>query len=165
MVTEERLHELLDYDPETGVFTWKVDYGRTAKAGSEAKGSLGSGYRRISIDGRGYAAHRLVILWLLGVELPDGLVTDHVNGIRDDNRAANLRAATPSQNAQNSRLARNNTSGFKGVYWVRKHRKWVAKIQSQGRKECLGHFIEREKAAMAVRTARRHLHGEYARHA
>jgi len=90
--------------------------------------------------------------------------TDHKNGIRDDNRWTNLRAATKNQNMANMRKHRNNKSGFKGVSFHKESRKWVAFIQLNGKNKSLGYFkkpIEAHKAYCEV--ADKH-HGEFSNH-
>ena len=114
-LTAERLRALLDYDPVTGVFTWKATRTGQAVAGRIAGGALHTGYHRIQIDGRAFLAHRLA--WLYVHEVwPQGQI-DHINGVKADNRIANLREATASQNGQNRRGSQiNNGSGLLGVY-------------------------------------------------
>jgi hypothetical protein len=98
MLTAERLRELLDYDPETGRFIWRKDHptAKHIKAGSVAGTKNGRGYWVIGVAGAKYVAHRLAWLYVTG-EWPAHLV-DHENGDRLDNRFANLREATDSQN-------------------------------------------------------------------
>lgn len=92
-LTLERVKELLNYDPETGLFSWNAKRGRCAKLA--VAGSWNSyGYRRITVDGRGYPAHRLAWLHVHG-RWPQGEI-DHINGIKHDNRLANLCEATSS---------------------------------------------------------------------
>jgi hypothetical protein len=162
MLTAERLRELLDYDPETGVFTRRVDAGSRGKAGSVAGGyhSRG-GYLEIGIDGRVYYSHRLAILYVTG-EWPTAHV-DHINNVKDDNRFANLREATKAQNATNSKRRSDNTSGFKGVGYDPRRRRWVARIRYGGRTTCLGRFKTPDAAHAAYRAAAQELHGEFAR--
>src|SRR5687768_770720 len=112
MLTAEKLRELMDYNPDTGVFLYRKRRGRRS-AGLEA-GSIVKGYRLISL-GKQYSAHRLAWLYVYG-EWPAGDL-DHINCVRDDNRIANLREATDSQNNANRTLAPKNSSGFKGVCW------------------------------------------------
>lgn len=97
-VSHNELIDLLHYDPTSGAFYWKKTRGHSI-AGAVA-GSIGSGgYRRITIAKTPYLAHRLAWLFIHG-ESPVGWI-DHINGDRDDNRAANLRDVTPQQNASN----------------------------------------------------------------
>jgi hypothetical protein len=111
-VTAERLHELLHYDPETGVFTWLMNKG-WVRAGAVARYQDSFGYRRIMIDKRHYLAGRLAFLWMEG-RWPKFEI-DHNNLQPSDNSWFNLREATPPQNNANAPLMVTNTSGVKGV--------------------------------------------------
>lgn len=162
MLTAERLHDLLNYDPHTGVFCWRVNRG-PAKAGVKTGCPDGKGHLRITVDNVVYSAHRLAWLYVHGRWPKDQI--DHKNGVRHDNRIANLREATKSQNHHNSKRPRNNTSGHKGVYWHAKSRKWMALISVNGRSNYLGLYDTREAAAAARRTAADRLHGAFARYA
>src|SRR5262245_33505102 len=115
-LTAERLREVLDYDPSTGVF--KSNGGRCgSRVGATLVGTVRpDGYREIRIDWQRYLAHRLAWLHVHG-SWPAGDI-DHVNGNPSDNRIVNLRLATRTQNNANSRR-RPNTSGFKGVHFCR----------------------------------------------
>lgn len=132
MVTQERLRELLDYDPETGKMTWKVaGFGR--KVGKEA-GSLSNSTtskRRwfISVDNGFYLRSRLAWIWMNGGDL-DGFVIDHKNRVTDDDRKCNLRKCTRSQNGQN--LKRSGMSGYKGVQKYRDKWKVVFRQRHAG---------------------------------
>src|SRR4029450_2313606 len=112
-LTAERLRELLDYDPETGDFTWKVNR-RCVRSGSVA-GNVNcvDGYCYIGVDARRYHAHRLAWLYIKGAWPNDQI--DHINGNKADNRFANLRQATHSQNQANGGRYSNNASGYNGV--------------------------------------------------
>jgi HNH endonuclease len=106
-LTAARLRELLDYDPITGAFTWRSP--------------RQSGYRRIFIDGRLYAASRLAWLWMTG-SWPKGQI-DHANLKKDDDRWTNLREASQSAQSANRGRLRKNKVGLKGVtYEKRKFR-------------------------------------------
>ena len=88
---------------------------------------------------------------------------DHINGDTLDNRKANLRAATRSQNQMNKRKYGNFSSNFKGVSWNKRTKKWVAYIKLNRKKTHLGYFRDEMKAAQAYDTAARELFKEYAR--
>jgi hypothetical protein len=88
---------------------------------------------------------------------------DHRNGDSLDNRRANIRLATTAQNCQNVRRNSRNTSGFKGVSWSARHRKWIAKIKACGRQRFLGLFDRAGDAHAAYCAAAVELHGEFAR--
>lgn len=158
----ERVAALLDYEPATGVFRWRVSSSRRhTLAGAIAGGLSVHGYRGIRIDGVRYRANRLAWLLMTG-KWPDHIV-DHANGIRDDDRWENLRAATKSQNNANSRLKGNNRSGYKGVVFRPGMGKWTAQITKGGRHTHLGTFSTPEAAHEAYMAAARKSHGCFAR--
>ena len=157
-LTADRLREMLRYDEGTGLFTWLVSRYRT-RAGDTAGSVLNTGYVRIVIDGKKFFAHRLAFLYVEG-KFPEFSV-DHIDGVPANNRWANLRKATHSENLRNQYIKSNNTSGVKGVSWYRKSKKWKAQIVSNGRVINLGHFETMEEAAEAYRKAGRELHGEF----
>lgn len=160
-LTTQRVRELLDYDPQSGLFRWRNPQSNRVKKGSIA-GKIGNrGYHRIGIDGRRYLAHRLAWLWLYGFD-PQGDV-DHINGVRNDNRIANLRIATRSQNLWNSRRPCNNTSGFKGVSFDKNRRRWQVHIRVAGRIIFLGCFSSPEEGHAAYASAAQKFFGEFAR--
>lgn len=86
------------------------------------------GYKRIKCKGRSYMAHRVIWMLYNNADIPDGMQIDHINRVKDDNHAENLRIVTRSQNARNIGLKRNNTSGATGVYWDSEKEKWVATL-------------------------------------
>lgn len=156
-LTAQRLRELLHYDPETGVFTWRVFRGRTAKPGTVA-GSNSHGYTIIMIDGRGHGAHRLAWLYVHGV-WPAGQI-DHTHGNTADNRVSQLRDVTRSVNKQNIRKARidNKSSGLLGAYWHNISNKWMSHISFGGKKRHLGMFATAQEAHEAYIAAKRQFH-------
>lgn len=117
-LTQKRARELLDYDPETGLLTWKVNRRGSAKAGDVIKTVNGAGYVQLAIDSKKYLAHRVIWLWYYGY-LPENQV-DHINRVRSDNRLCNLREIATSCNVQNSCVSTRNRTGVKGVS-VNKH--------------------------------------------
>lgn len=164
-LTAERLKEVLFYDPETGVFTWRVFRGGTAKVGTIAghcqrKERGGGLYLSIRVDWKRYQAHRLAWLYMTG-EWPS-LHIDHIDN-KDtlNNRWANLRLATPLQSAQNRSHYPSNRSGFKGV--VARDNQWAAFIKIKGKQLYLGLFKTAELAHEAYCDAAKRLHGEFAR--
>ena len=148
-LTADRLREVLNYDPETGFFTWKVSNSHRRRVGDRA-GCLKTpdGYRLIRIDGVLHRAHKLVWLYLTGSFPVLGL--DHINRVKDDNRAVNLREANQAQQGQNLPMSSKNTSGHRGVHWSNADEKWQAAIRIQGKKKYLGQFDNIEEASAAV---------------
>lgn len=103
------------------------------------------------------------MFWMHRVLLnaPPGLLVDHINGYGLDNRTCNLRLATPSQNGFNSALAKDNTSGVKGVCWEKRRHKWRAVIVVNGRQTHLGNFATLDEARLAREAAAERMHGEF----
>lgn len=93
----------------------------------------------------------------------NGLDVDHENRDGLDCRRSNLRPATPSENSMNTAVRRDNKSGFKGVGWHSKQKKWIASIRVNYKLIHLGSFDSPEEAAKAREEAARRLHGEFAR--
>lgn len=155
-IRNERLRELLHYDLATGVFTWRTRTGRSA-AGKAAGFAGTAGYWDISVDRRTYRAHRLAWLYVTG-DWPAADV-DHKNRDRGDNRWANLRAATRSQN--NANMAVRSTHGFKGATPV--NGRWMAQTKYNGRQIYLGLFDTPEEAHAAYMAAAERLWGNFAR--
>lgn len=92
-----------------------------------------------------------------------GKEIDHINGNRLDNRKENLRICTSQQNQFNLKRRINNTSGYKGVSWHKKDKKWRARIKADNKYIFLGNFDSKNKAAKAYDTAAKQYFGEYAR--
>ena len=89
MITQKHLKEILDYNTETGIWTWRVNQARRIKIGQRAGTIISDGHRHIGISGKFYKAHRLAWLYMTG-EFPKDEI-DHINGVPDDNRWCNLR--------------------------------------------------------------------------
>lgn len=154
-----RIRNLLNYDADTGVFTWREAAGRWGRirAGTVAGGvNKIHGYREISIGGKLYKAHRLAWLYMTG-EWPKEEI-DHINRNRADNRFVNLREATTAQNLYNKNLYRSNTSGFVGVHWRKNCGKWQARIGVNGKRISLGHFDSPTEASNIYAEAKRKYH-------
>ena len=149
-LTAKYLRSILNYDPETGIFTRKVSTSRRVKVGAVAGCPDGLGYLRIMVQSRLYQAHRLAWLYMYG-EWPEDQL-DHVNRVRTDNRISNLREVTNKQNQQNASKRSNNTSGTVGIYWHKRISKWQATIMHNYKRHDLGYFDDLE-AAIAARKA------------
>ena len=126
MIEHDELKRILDYNKDTGVFTWKVAINNRIKKDGSA-GTLGKmGYKCISIYCKRYLAHRLAWFYITG-EWPKGHM-DHENHVRDDNRFCNLRVVTRTENNRNMLKSKRNTSGITGVNWDKNISRWRARI-------------------------------------
>lgn len=155
-LTAEQLKTTLDYDAETGVFTWRIRPSKAVKAGDVA-GCVEKriGYITIGITGRIYKAHRLAWLYTHG-EWPRGLI-DHINGNKADNRICNLRDVFADGNSQNVRKPNvRNKSGFMGVIWFQN--KWRASMSVNGKSKWLGDYSTPEEAHQVYLEAKRKYH-------
>lgn len=152
MITQDRLKELLHYDPVTGIFTRNKNL-----AGFKND----RGYIIIKVDGYPYKAHRLAHLYMTG-EWPIDEV-DHINGVTDDNRWCNLREAKHCENSRNRKLNKNNKSGYKGVHWLKKQQKWRAVITFEQRKIHLGCYDDPKIAYEAYCEAAKEYHKDFVR--
>lgn len=158
-ITQERVRQVLDYDPETGEFIWKMSgkgRGISRPAGTITK----HGYVAISIDGKKYFAHRLAWLCIHG-EIPH--IIDHIDLNGKNNRINNLREASKSQNEANRKRSAGNTSGYKGVYPRGNSGKWFSRIHVSNKMISLGTFNTPESAHEAYKRASIKYFGEFAR--
>ena len=172
-LTAAYVRSILHYDPKTGIFTWRkrpLEHFKTQRAcntwnsrfaGTVAGSPNGLGYLNISISKLHYKAHRIAWLLMTGRWPKDEI--DHRDTDPSNNRWHNLREATSSQNKTNTRTPRNNTSGFKGVYWNKIVRKWWVYINKDCRRHSLGYFDDINEAVSVVTRERMKKHGEYAR--
>lgn len=126
-LTQDRLKGLLDYDPETGVFIWKVDRGKRTKKGSFAGSLDNKGYLIIRFNGKGYKAHRLAFLYMEGY-FPENQV-DHIDRDKTNNKWNNLREVSHTCNMRNCKISKINTSGITGVSWHKGRKKWQSQIR------------------------------------
>ena len=150
------LRSLLDYDPDTGIFRWRVNRGNV-EAGAVAGSVKSDGYIRIKVNGMEFMAHRLAWLHFHGV-WPEHHI-DHINGVKAENRIANLRDVSRSMNLQNqTRPQKNSTSGFLGVSLHKASKRWKAMIMVNGQSQHLGYFSSAEAAHAAYLAAKLRFH-------
>lgn len=157
----ERVRELFGYDPETGIFIYRIARSNR-HAGSQAGARRRDGYTTLSIDGTRYYAHRIAWLYVTG-HWPKNDI-DHADGDRTNNRWSNLRDATRSQNIANTSRRSTNRSGIKGVFLNAQTRRWYSQITVNGLVHHLGHFDTREQAANAYRVAATHHFRSFAKY-
>ena len=150
MITQSQLKELLSYDPETGVFTWKERSVKwffhckrpeqackiwNARFSQSVAGTIFTNNHNnlkyllivITINGlqTSYRAHRLAWLYITG-EIPEQIDHEDHNGL--NNSFKNLRNVSNIENHKNIKLQNNNKSGFCGVCWDAKRLKWRVRI-------------------------------------
>jgi hypothetical protein len=171
-IAPELARELLDYNPQTGVLTWKIrplshfttpqrGVGWNNRYAGKVTGCPDhAGYLRINIRGYPYLAHHLA--WAIYYGEHPALI-DHKNRDPADNRIDNLRAATRSNNQHNRTAMKTNTSGYKGVSFHKKTGKWRANVFFNSKQHYLGLFADPQKAYAAYCKAAKELHGEFAR--
>lgn len=169
MLTQQRLRELLDYDPITGCFWWREQEATNSSANGprnrwaeqEAGATTVQGYRIVSVDNERFRACRLAWLYMTG-EWPTNDI-DHRNGNQADDRWENLRSATKAQNMQNAKMRADNKSGARGVSWNKRKQKWHVRVNADGMMYHCGYFDDFDKA-VAVRDAKAiQLHGAFVR--
>lgn len=152
--TQAQIKEILHYDTETGVFRWRFARSNV-KPWSVAGCKKDSGYIDIKLNKNTYKAHRLAWVYMIGASPLN--VIDHINGNKSDNKWSNLRETTNKQNLENQTLKKDNTSGFRGVSWSKKHNKWRAYVMNNYKYIHVGIFITPEEAAKAAATKRNEL--------
>jgi hypothetical protein len=104
------------------------------------------------------------LLLMHRILLPSKKWVDHKNGNTLDNRRKNLRCCTPSQNVWNSKKAKNNTSGFKGVTFHKARNAWQAQICFKTGRRYLGIFKTPQEAHRAYKKAAKQLFKEFAKY-
>jgi hypothetical protein len=160
-LSQEYIKSILDYDLDTGIFTWKVNKSQKTKIGDVA-GWLYNGYREIEINNKKYKAHRLAWLYVNG-EIPKNLI-DHIDGNRSNNKISNLREATYQENSENYKTPKTNKSGIKNVSWYKSLNKWVVSISIKNIKKTIGYFDDLEFAELVAIEARNKYRLEFANH-
>jgi hypothetical protein len=159
-LTAARLKELLDYNPETGVFINRMTRGPKAVVGMEAGTLDDLGYRYITLDYDRFQASHLAWLYVHG-QWPQGEM-DHRDRKPGNNAIANLREAARAQNCQNGAGPRShNKSGYRGVSWHKIANKWIAQIVCNKVHHYLGLFDDPKEAHEAYCAASIRLHGEW----
>ncbi len=157
-ITQQRIKDMLNYNPETGVFVWenvtRYHPRMNGKVAGTARQCRGKKYIHISIDGVKCKAHRLAWLYVNG-NVP--AMIDHINGDSTDNRILNLRACTHTRNSQNHTRIINNSCLPTGVRRATSG-KYVARIRYNNKKIHLGTFETIREAMTCYENARRENH-------
>ena len=159
-LTKDLLHEVFTYSD--GKLFWKVNSGNRKNLINKEAGCFNKdGYVVICLKQKSYMAHKLIYAMFYGVT---DVMIDHIDGNRCNNRIENLRQATYSQNLFNTKIYKNNKIGVKGISYVPKISKYVARCQTNGRSKYLGAFDSLNEAQEILKKYRLQSHGEYANH-
>lgn len=150
-LTHGMLLHILNYDPATGIFTWKEKLSNRGEIGSEAGCVRRLGYISIGIYGTLYLAHRLAWFYVYG-KWPTNNI-DHINGNTSDNRINNLRNITQQNNSINTKLSKNNKTGVVGVCYDKCRNKYKATIMKDRKTVNIGRYTTKLEAAKARRKA------------
>lgn len=176
MLTVERLRQIMDYDRETGVFTWRARLvthkchkawnaqwaGKAVRVIESVSPGTRSKHFTIRISGKHYGAHRLAWLHVTGAWPKHEI--DHRDTDGQNNRFNNLREATHAQNQCNKGVMRNNSCGVKGVSYRPNRlgkKKYYAQINWQHKVRFLGWFATAEEGGEVYRAKAAELHGEF----
>ncbi|URF03001.1 HNH endonuclease signature motif containing protein [Cupriavidus campinensis] len=158
----ERMKSIVEYNPDTGIFSRLVAAGGR-KVGDVCGWTMNRGYINVNVGGCQVLAHRLAWMFMYG-PIPPKMDIDHIDGDRKNNRIANLRLATRSQNNQNiSRARSDNRTGLLGAHVGRSLGSYTSRISVNGKDTFLGTFATAEDAHAAYMKAKQQLHA-YAPH-
>lgn len=149
------------FEHRDGVLYWKKQTSTRAIVGNKAGRVDKNGYVVVGLNHKRYKAHRIVFLMEHGYVPP---ILDHIDGNRSNNKIENLRAATVSQNMQNSKTYKSNNSGIKGVSWEKDRNKWKVQIMLHGKNKVIRNLEDLELAELVAIEVRNKYHGEYANH-
>lgn len=150
-ISQNRIKEVLNYNPNTGIFTWAKKMSNRNK-GSLAGTKLNTGYIQIQIDGSFWLAHRLAWLYIYG-NIPKEI--DHINQVKSDNKICNLRPVEHWQQIHNSKYSKKSKYGYRGISpkLNSKINPWRAHTKIMGKYKYLGAFPTKERAAQAYNDA------------
>lgn len=156
-ITQEELKSKLNYNCETGLFTWKQSSSNRIKIGGIAGNTWfnkhnGKIYKRIFVKDKLYYSHRLAWFYVYGA-WPEQEI-DHVNGNGEDNRLINLRCVSSSENKKNMKIKSSNNSGVSGISFHKKANKWMCRITVNKKTIYIGLFEDINDATLAIKKYR-----------
>lgn len=155
-----QMKDFLQYNPESGIFTWIKVPSQRVKIGEEAGRVNSAGHIGIGFGGERWQAHRLAVAFMEG-SLSGELEIDHKDQDKANNRYSNLRAATKQQNSCNRGYPKSNTSGVKGMSYNTNAGKWEGYVHFNYRKYYLGLFTSEDECKEAIQLKREELHKEF----
>jgi len=151
-LSQEYLHSLFEY--KDGNLFWK-------SSGLKAGSKKSNGYTYVGISNNTYGIHRIIFMMFNGY-IPNEV--DHIDNDPSNNKIENLRESNFVTNQWNRSLQKNNTSGYKNVFWNKGMKKWQVQIRSSGKKMNVGYFYDIELADLVAQEARSKYHGNFAKH-
>jgi hypothetical protein len=166
--------ECFSYDPSTGALTWRPNRPREHFSSERGFRTWKSRFSlrplhnsradiRFTVRGIEFKVPYSAACWSLAYgELPDKWI-DHKNGNHFDNSLQNLRKATPTENARNMKIHKDNACGLKGVFYAKHARKFAAQICINGKRKHLGYFKVATDAHHAYQVEASKAFGEFAR--
>jgi len=158
ILTQEYLHTLFEY--KDGILYWKENRVANKIKGKKAGCLDGKGYLQTKISNVLHKNHRIIFM-MFNDFLPKSI--DHIDGNPLNNNIKNLREATNSQNIMNAKISSNNTSGFKGVEWNKRLKRWTVRLQVNGKRKYFGCFKNIDYAKFVSEAMRYKYHQEFAR--
>jgi len=163
--SQEELHERFKYCDDGNFIRKSKAKPRTNRIRKEKiAGRINSkGYVQVGIHNLRYLLHRLVWIYHKG-DIPSGMLVDHIDRNPLNNRIENLRLASRSLNAYNSKLFTSNNSGIRGVSFAKSRNKWRACITVNGKQKSLGYFHTIEEAIICRKEAEIKYYGDFPRH-
>ena len=153
------LHRVFSYND--GLLYWKEKTAACVKIGSKVGVESGRGYLIVPFQYKHYYVHRIIFMMQHGY-VPH--IIDHIDGNRSNNKIENLRPATRSENCRNQKTPKNNTSGYKNVFWHKTSKKWKVALSVDGKLKHIGSFSELEAAKISAHEARIKYHQDFAKH-
>lgn len=149
------------YNESNGNFYWRTNKSKRIRAGDLAGYTNEDGYKFIRIDNKLYREHRLAWIYMYG-EFSGEI--DHIDNNPSNNKIENLRVCTSSQNKQNMRKRKDNTSGVKGLHWYKAYNKWQVNLTVNGKTKFYGYYSDFFEACCVIHSNRNKIHGEFANH-
>lgn len=131
-LTQEQVKEVLDYNPLTGLLTWKRKPSKSVVVGTVAGSKHKNGYSYTQLYGCNYPTHRLIWFWVHG-KFPEGVI-DHINHDRMDNRLENLREVSIAENMKNKSKLKGTLIGEQGIWFCKRRQRYVSEITLNGKK-------------------------------
>lgn len=143
MITQKELRNIMEYNPDTGIFKMIKKTSRRVSCDDDVgnyarKNHNGKAYLNVCINYKTYSIHRLAFLYMEG-SFPKEQI-DHINGNGTDNRWCNLRKVSQSENSRNMKLFSTNNSGVTGVSWFKRLSKWRARVKVDYKDITIGYF-------------------------